>query len=963
MHFTKPAWVMHKDSAKSDQGTKRLSIFSVHVHPDGSRIATGGLDAKIRIWSTKPILNQASELSGKPPKSLCTLTMHTGPVLTVRWAHSGKWLASGSDDETVMIWDHDPNARGKVWGSDEINVEGWKPLKRLQGHESDVTDVAWSPGDRYLASVGLDSAVIVWCGFTLERLRKLDQHQGFVKGVCWDPVGEFLATQSDDRTVKIWKTTDWSLEAEVRKPFEDSPGSTFFRRLSWSPDGAHITASNATNNKGYVFIAAVITRNTWTSEISLVGHENTVEVAAYNPHIFLRNPAAPISTSNICSVVALGADDRSVSVWQTKSARPLIVAKDVFERQIMDLSWSWDGLTLYAASSDGTIAAFQFDATELEGIATHADQEQYLAKFGFTPPPLPEGYSHVSKQEPANITLAQTKQVNGFDPRTGSHAPEKVNILVAKRAPKDKKRASLVPNPASAVPTSRMTPVAGPAVPPPPSSAQPNGISTGPRRAQLTQIPDAKPQSLAMQTPSHSFSSSFPAPSEQPFVDPSDKWSRHGDLGQPMDLDVPIDAFETGAQAGAKGKRKASSIIDLTDEIPPNAKAIKARTLGGDRPVEVHVPKAISKWTASAPPSRAMGAERVGTWAGGSGIGRMEPLLPTAPLLTYLSSEVEGTNDVLEAKNVEETGTTEVAFISGKQTEWLDYLPSPVLALKATSSYCAVGMEDGSVNVYSPNGRRLMPTLTLGAPCSIIEGCKNALLVITINGQMHSWNVKKQCANFPPVSVQTLYGVSPNFSLVSASVRENGAPVINCSNGIVYSYDAALSSWVKLADRWWADGSDFWQGRQRGNSAIANRGIMTSIEGSIAGTPDESAAEKPRPNWWSAALTLGHLETRMHSTRLLESPQEYRQALLMYAKKIADEGFRGKAEELIRELFGPVYWRPGREDTWNPSVVGLSKRDLLKDVLSVFARSKTLARLALDWQDTLKKATNDEQFL
>jgi protein HIRA/HIR1 len=127
--------------------------------------------------------------------------------------------------------------------------------------------------------------------------------------------------------------------------------------FSWSPDGAHITASNATNNKGFVFIAAVITRNTWTSDISLVGHENTVEVAVslsflliacvcvlkwrktYNPHIFLRNPSGPLATSNICSVVALGADDRSVSVWQTKSARPLIVAKEVFDRQIMDLSW------------------------------------------------------------------------------------------------------------------------------------------------------------------------------------------------------------------------------------------------------------------------------------------------------------------------------------------------------------------------------------------------------------------------------------------------------------------------------------------------------------------------------------------------------------------------------------------------------------------------------------------------
>lgn len=27
-------------------------------------------------------------------------------------------------------------ARGKVWGSDDINVEGWKTLKRLSGHES-----------------------------------------------------------------------------------------------------------------------------------------------------------------------------------------------------------------------------------------------------------------------------------------------------------------------------------------------------------------------------------------------------------------------------------------------------------------------------------------------------------------------------------------------------------------------------------------------------------------------------------------------------------------------------------------------------------------------------------------------------------------------------------------------------------------------------------------------------------
>jgi len=74
-------------------------------------------------------------------------------------------------------------------------VEGWKPLKRLPGHESgewacyfhvsdvlcppsDVTDIAWSPGDRYLASVGLDSQVIVWCGFTLGMLISLPFRAG-----------------------------------------------------------------------------------------------------------------------------------------------------------------------------------------------------------------------------------------------------------------------------------------------------------------------------------------------------------------------------------------------------------------------------------------------------------------------------------------------------------------------------------------------------------------------------------------------------------------------------------------------------------------------------------------------------------------------------------------------------------------------------------------------------------------
>ncbi len=49
-----------------------------------------------------------------------------------------------------------------------------------------------------------------------------------------------------------------------------------------------------------------------------------------------------------------------------------------------------------------------------------------------------------------------------------------------------------------------------------------------------------------------------------------------------------------------------------------------------------------------------------------SGVGaRSEALFAPLPLLTYLSSEVEGSNEMFEAKNEDEDGTTEIAFISG----------------------------------------------------------------------------------------------------------------------------------------------------------------------------------------------------------------------------------------------------------------------------------------------------------
>lgn len=155
----------------------------------------------------------------------------------------------------------------------------------------------------------------------------------------------------------------------------------------------------------------------------------------------------------------------------------------------------------------------------------------------------------------------------------------------------------------------------------------------------------------------------------------------------------------------------------------------------------------------------------------------------------------------------------------------------------------------------------------------------------------------------PLLSAAPSSSSSPAVSVVSAQVRPNGVPVIQLSTPSAYAYDAALASWVQLCDVWWADGSPL---NSRGRSAVAStRGPVASIEHVVSdGRPEDGQA---RPEWWDTALTLGHLDLRMAAAVLLDSPTEYKQYLLAYAKKLGEEGFRARAEELIKDLLGPIY--------------------------------------------------------
>ncbi|CAL8070438.1 unnamed protein product [Calicophoron daubneyi] len=381
MRLLKPLWITHGSLSK-DNSIDR-PIYSLDIHPDGSRLATGGVIdtcGVVILWNMVPIRNPKLESDEGVPKKLFQMDSHQACVNCVRWSPTGRWLASAGMDKVVMIWKKTAlcilsNSEGAhqttvfgVKGQTKF-TEHWRCASVLRGHAGDIIDLAWSHDGQKLASASVDNNVIVWCrqpptsGHNMGHfalLATLKGHQGFVKGVAWDPIGRYLASQSDEVAVIVWRTADWQQEAIVKKPFTKAGGQSQVMRISWSLDGSTLAAPHAINN-GFP-TAKLISRTNWVPGLDLVGHRKHVICARYNPNVF-RRPDKGETQSMVC--LALGSKDRSVSVWTTAGRRARVVIHDLFTNSVCDLTWSSNGKELMACSLDGTVSYMGFSTAEL----------------------------------------------------------------------------------------------------------------------------------------------------------------------------------------------------------------------------------------------------------------------------------------------------------------------------------------------------------------------------------------------------------------------------------------------------------------------------------------------------------------------------------------------------------------------------------------------------------------------
>jgi WD40 repeat protein len=264
---------------------------------------------------------------------------HESVVYSVSFSPDGKTLASGSYDNTIKLW----------------NVETGKEIRSLKGHKGEVISVSFSPDGKTLASGSLDKTIKLWNVKTGKEIRSLKGHEGGVYSVSFGPDGKTLASGSEDKTIKLWNV-ETSKEIRSLKGHEGGVYS-----VSFSPNGK--TLASGSEDK---------TIKLWTVETgkeirSLKGHKGKVSSVSFSPD---------------GKTLASGSLDNTIKLWNVETGKEIYSLKG-HKGGVHSVSFSPDGKTLASGSADRTIKLWNVETgVEIRSLKGH---ESSVYSVSFSP--------------------------------------------------------------------------------------------------------------------------------------------------------------------------------------------------------------------------------------------------------------------------------------------------------------------------------------------------------------------------------------------------------------------------------------------------------------------------------------------------------------------------------------------------------------------------------------------------
>src|SRR6266567_2732519 len=223
----------------------------------------------------------ATKNASLPPGTmLLTYEGHSDYVDAVAWSPDGQYIASGSWDGTVQVWDAHTGYR----------------IITYKGHTAEVSALAWSPNGRYVASGDSHNTVLVWNPRTGTTLPKpfIAYTGGILEALAWSPDGRYIAAGFRDKTVRVLQ----ALTGQLLFTYQEHTGEV--SALAWSPNSQFIASGSGDHT------VRVWNAHTGATLFTYTGHSNTIAALAWSPN---------------GRYIASGSWDHTVQVWAAPSTR------------------------------------------------------------------------------------------------------------------------------------------------------------------------------------------------------------------------------------------------------------------------------------------------------------------------------------------------------------------------------------------------------------------------------------------------------------------------------------------------------------------------------------------------------------------------------------------------------------------------------------------------------------------